>query len=122
MFYRALHTISTQKFRLPVRRYIFDLFSIELDADVVRQLAESAVALRAPHEVLEEPGELGLEGQKGEESGEDEDGEERTVEPVYPHEEAKEEEEEKAKEKSKVYLDNRALRKEQNQCKQTRAP
>ena len=72
MFYRALHTISTQKFRLPVRRYIFDLFSIELDADVVRQLAESAVALRAPHEGLEEPG---LEGQKGEESEEDEEGE-----------------------------------------------
>ncbi|KAI0775530.1 Rapamycin-insensitive companion of mTOR, N-term-domain-containing protein [Trametes elegans] len=48
MFYRALHTISSQKYRLPVRRYIFDLFNIELDADVVRELGECAVTLLAP--------------------------------------------------------------------------
>ena len=48
MFYRALHTISTQKYRLPVRRYIIDLFNIELDADVVRQLSDCAISLRAP--------------------------------------------------------------------------
>ncbi|RPD54648.1 hypothetical protein L226DRAFT_535797 [Lentinus tigrinus ALCF2SS1-7] len=48
MFYRALHTISTQKYRMPVRRYIFDLFNIELDADVVRGLSECAISLRAP--------------------------------------------------------------------------
>ena len=48
MFFRALHTISTQKYRLPVRRYILDLFTVELDADVVRQLTESAVALQIP--------------------------------------------------------------------------
>jgi rapamycin-insensitive companion of mTOR len=39
LFYRALHTISTQRYRLPVRRYIFDLFDIHLDADVVRGLS-----------------------------------------------------------------------------------
>ncbi|KAI0755187.1 Rapamycin-insensitive companion of mTOR, N-term-domain-containing protein [Daedaleopsis nitida] len=49
MFYRALHTISTQKYRLPVRRYIFDLFNIELDADVVKKLSDCAISLRTPH-------------------------------------------------------------------------
>ncbi|TFK88497.1 hypothetical protein K466DRAFT_488810 [Polyporus arcularius HHB13444] len=56
MFYRALHTISTQKYRLPVRRYIFDLFNIELDADVVRQLSECAISLRVP-QAAQEPAE-----------------------------------------------------------------
>ncbi|KAI0643109.1 Rapamycin-insensitive companion of mTOR, N-term-domain-containing protein [Trametes meyenii] len=48
MFYRALHTISSQKYRLPVRRYIFDLFNIDLDVDVIRQLSECAISLRTP--------------------------------------------------------------------------
>lgn len=48
MFYRALHTISSQKYRMPVRRYIFDLFNIDLDADVVKQLSDCAIALRVP--------------------------------------------------------------------------
>ncbi|PIL22333.1 hypothetical protein GSI_15021 [Ganoderma sinense ZZ0214-1] len=48
MFYRALHTISSQKYRMPVRRYIFDLFNIELDADVVKQLSDCAISLRIP--------------------------------------------------------------------------
>ena len=39
LFYRALHTISTQRYRLPVRRYIFELFDIHLDADVIRALS-----------------------------------------------------------------------------------
>jgi rapamycin-insensitive companion of mTOR len=47
-FYRALNTISTQRYRLPVRRYILDLFDIELDSDVVKALSECAKALRAP--------------------------------------------------------------------------
>ena len=42
LFYRALHTISTQRYRLPVRRYIFDLFDIQLDADAVRGLSAYA--------------------------------------------------------------------------------
>lgn len=48
VFFRALHTISIQRYRLPVRRYILDLFNIELDGDVVREIAETAKALRAP--------------------------------------------------------------------------
>ncbi|KAF8272211.1 Rapamycin-insensitive companion of mTOR, N-term-domain-containing protein [Lactarius quietus] len=47
-FYRALHTISTSRYRLPVRRYVFDLFDIDLDEDVLRQLEESAKALVLP--------------------------------------------------------------------------
>ncbi|KAJ7672758.1 Rapamycin-insensitive companion of mTOR, N-term-domain-containing protein [Mycena rosella] len=47
MFFRALHTVSTQRYRLPVRRYIMDLFTIELDAEVVAALSESAKALKA---------------------------------------------------------------------------
>ncbi|KAI0366921.1 hypothetical protein BV20DRAFT_1001539 [Pilatotrama ljubarskyi] len=56
MFYRALHTISSQKYRLPVRRYIFDLFNVDLDADVVRQLSECAISLRVPF-TAQEPSE-----------------------------------------------------------------
>ena len=48
MLYRALHMISTSRYRLPVRRYIFDLFDIDLDGDVLRQLGESAKALALP--------------------------------------------------------------------------
>ena len=46
MLYRALHTISSQRYRLPVRRYILDLFNVELDDTVVKQLQEHAVKLR----------------------------------------------------------------------------
>ncbi|KAL6304381.1 Rapamycin-insensitive companion of mTOR, N-term-domain-containing protein [Sparassis latifolia] len=48
MLYRALHTISSQRYRLPVRRYIIDLFDVQLDADVVKALSERAVSLRLP--------------------------------------------------------------------------
>ncbi|KAJ6585048.1 Rapamycin-insensitive companion of mTOR, N-term-domain-containing protein [Mycena capillaripes] len=47
MFFRALHTVSTQRYRLPVRRYILDLFTIELDADVVAALVEASKSLMA---------------------------------------------------------------------------
>lgn len=47
-YYRALHTISTQRYRLPVRRYILDLFNIELDSDVAKSLSDCAKTLRAP--------------------------------------------------------------------------
>ncbi|KAJ7644182.1 Rapamycin-insensitive companion of mTOR, N-term-domain-containing protein [Roridomyces roridus] len=47
MFFRALHTVSTQRYRLPVRRYILDLFTIELDADVVAAISEAAKSLKA---------------------------------------------------------------------------
>ncbi|KAJ7175920.1 Rapamycin-insensitive companion of mTOR, N-term-domain-containing protein [Mycena filopes] len=47
MFFRALHTVSTQRYRLPVRRYIMDLFTIELDADVVAAITDAARTLKA---------------------------------------------------------------------------
>jgi rapamycin-insensitive companion of mTOR len=46
--YRALHIISTQRYRLPVRRYILDLFTIELSVDVAHTLSECAITLQAP--------------------------------------------------------------------------
>ncbi|KAI0697900.1 Rapamycin-insensitive companion of mTOR, N-term-domain-containing protein [Cytidiella melzeri] len=46
MFYRALHAISSQKYRLPVRRYIMDLFNVELNDEVVKKLGEHAVRLK----------------------------------------------------------------------------
>lgn len=39
VFYRVLHAISTQKYRLLVRRYIFDLFNVELDEEAMRAFA-----------------------------------------------------------------------------------
>ena len=48
MFYRALHMMSTSRYRLPVRRYIFDLFDIDLNKDVLHQLDESAKGLALP--------------------------------------------------------------------------
>ncbi|KAI0061413.1 hypothetical protein BV25DRAFT_1900415 [Artomyces pyxidatus] len=48
MFYRALHMLSTSRYRLPVRRYVFDLFDIDLDPDVVKQLGECSKTLLAP--------------------------------------------------------------------------
>ncbi|KAF8158105.1 Rapamycin-insensitive companion of mTOR, N-term-domain-containing protein [Crassisporium funariophilum] len=47
MFYRALHIISTQRYRLPVRRYIVDLFNQELNQDLVASLADAAKRLKA---------------------------------------------------------------------------
>lgn len=47
-FYRILDMLSTQRFRLPVRRYILDLFDIQLDADVVQELTACAQKLQAP--------------------------------------------------------------------------
>ena len=46
MFYRALHVISSQRYRLPVRRYIIDLFNVELNEEVVKKLGEHAVRLK----------------------------------------------------------------------------
>lgn len=46
MLYRALHAITFQRYRLPVRRYILDLFNIEFDDSVVKQLAKHAEELK----------------------------------------------------------------------------
>lgn len=40
--------MSTQRYRLPVRRYILDMFNIELDAEVVAALLDNAEKLK-PH-------------------------------------------------------------------------
>lgn len=47
MFYRALHIISTRRYRLPVRRYIIDLFNLELNPELVLAFSESAESLKA---------------------------------------------------------------------------
>ena len=46
VFYRVLHTISTQKYRLLVRRYIFDLFSVELDEETMKAFVVYEKTLR----------------------------------------------------------------------------
>lgn len=46
MFYRALHAISSQRYRLPVRRYILDLFNVELNEETIKKLGEHATRLR----------------------------------------------------------------------------
>ncbi|KAF9781640.1 Rapamycin-insensitive companion of mTOR, N-term-domain-containing protein [Thelephora terrestris] len=46
LFYRVLHTISTQKYRLLVRRYIFDLFNVEMDEETMRAFAVCERTLR----------------------------------------------------------------------------
>lgn len=47
MFYRALHLLSTQRYRLPVRRFIVDLFNLELGPETVAALERSAQSLKA---------------------------------------------------------------------------
>ncbi|KAG7088365.1 hypothetical protein E1B28_012368 [Marasmius oreades] len=47
MLYRALHTISTSRYRLPVRRYILDLFNVDWDAGVVSVFVDCATSLKA---------------------------------------------------------------------------
>lgn len=45
VYYRVLHILSTRRYRFPVRRYILDLFEVQLDADVANTLAECAHVL-----------------------------------------------------------------------------
>ena len=47
MFYRALHMISTQRYRLPVRRYIVELFNQELGQELVNALNDAKSRLTA---------------------------------------------------------------------------
>ncbi|KAG9227446.1 hypothetical protein PTI98_010973 [Pleurotus ostreatus] len=46
MLYRALYTISTQRFRLPVRRYILDLFNVELNSETAAAMEKCSEALQ----------------------------------------------------------------------------
>ena len=48
LYYRVLHMISTQRLRLPVRRFILELFDVPLDANTVRALSTYAKTLREP--------------------------------------------------------------------------
>ncbi|KAF9046606.1 Rapamycin-insensitive companion of mTOR, N-term-domain-containing protein [Panaeolus papilionaceus] len=45
--YRALHIISTQRYRLPVRRYIMDLFNQELNEQLIAALTDASQRLKA---------------------------------------------------------------------------
>ncbi|KAF9267369.1 hypothetical protein L218DRAFT_977972 [Marasmius fiardii PR-910] len=47
MLYRALHTISTSRYRLPVRRYIVDLFNVDWDVGAVNVFVDCATSLKA---------------------------------------------------------------------------
>lgn len=46
MLYRALHIISTQRYRFPVRRYIMDLFNVELNPQLSAGLGIAAQKLK----------------------------------------------------------------------------
>ncbi|KAG8695134.1 hypothetical protein FRC09_009374 [Ceratobasidium sp. 395] len=54
LFYRALHILGTQRFRLPVRRYVLDLFDIRLDPTVVTAMHEFGQSLPPPQPRTEE--------------------------------------------------------------------
>ena len=45
VYYRVLHIMSTRRYRLPVRRYILDLFEVRLDGTIASTLAKFAVDL-----------------------------------------------------------------------------
>lgn len=47
MLYRALHIMSTQRYRLPVRRYIVELFHQEMNQELVNALSNVAKRLKA---------------------------------------------------------------------------
>ncbi|KAG2009933.1 ste16 [Coprinopsis cinerea AmutBmut pab1-1] len=47
MFYRALHIISTQRYRFPVRRYIVDLFNLELNPELRAAFDDAAKKLES---------------------------------------------------------------------------
>ncbi|KAG6816037.1 hypothetical protein H0H87_009103 [Tephrocybe sp. NHM501043] len=46
MFFRALNIISTQRYRLPIRRYIVDLFNLDLNQELVMRLKQCATVLK----------------------------------------------------------------------------
>ncbi|ELU39022.1 ste16 [Rhizoctonia solani AG-1 IA] len=54
LFYRALHILGTQRFRLPVRRYVLDLFDLKLDPTVITLLREFRQKLAEPEPQPEE--------------------------------------------------------------------
>jgi hypothetical protein len=47
LLYRTLHLLEIYHYRLPARRFIFDLLSLPLTPDTLRQVAEAGAALAA---------------------------------------------------------------------------
>lgn len=47
LFYRALHALSSAHHRLPIRRFVFDLFDVKLSPTTIDELTRSAAALRS---------------------------------------------------------------------------
>jgi len=59
LYHRALYTISTQHYRLPVRRYVLELFDVRLDPGVVNAIVAHHKLLEGSSQLLtEDPGPL----------------------------------------------------------------
>ncbi|KAL0961199.1 hypothetical protein HGRIS_006168 [Hohenbuehelia grisea] len=83
--YRALHTISTQRYRLPVRRFIFDLFTIELNSEVVATFASCDKSLQAKPSsspVKPDSNRISIFGRLGRRRASESDDEEDELDPV----------------------------------------
>jgi rapamycin-insensitive companion of mTOR len=70
MLFRALHIISTQRYRLPVRRYIIDLFNQELNTELITTLKECSETLKThplyqPSKSESRPSRLSILGRLG---------------------------------------------------------
>jgi len=51
LLYRALHILSTRRYRLPVRRYVLDLFDVEFDAEVIANLHHLSHTMHTPEAI-----------------------------------------------------------------------
>lgn len=54
LFYRALHTLSSSHHRLPIRRFLFDLFDVRLSPATVSGLLDAARTLKAEPDEIED--------------------------------------------------------------------
>ncbi|KAL4262714.1 RICTOR family protein [Pleurotus pulmonarius] len=76
MLYRALHTISTQRFRLPVRRYILELFNVELNSETAAAMEKCAEVLqtKSPSQpTIKEANRISIFGRLGRHDSESDD-------------------------------------------------
>lgn len=55
LFYRALHTLSSNHHRLPIRRFVFDLFSLQLSPTTVTSLLAAERTLRRTTAAADSP-------------------------------------------------------------------
>ena len=44
-FFRIFHLLSTQRYRLPVRKYILELFDVQLDVTAIKAMADAGQKL-----------------------------------------------------------------------------